>query len=51
LDTPDLWPLLPRAESMVEANTLITMGTHWIDDMVVSAWPNDSPCTGIVSIE
>jgi hypothetical protein len=37
--------------SGVEADMLITMGAHQIGGMVVGAGPNDSACTGIVSME
>jgi hypothetical protein len=30
---------------------LIIMGGHLIDGVIVSAWPDNTACTGIVSVE
>jgi hypothetical protein len=40
-----------REVGQVEADMLIAIGPHYIGDMVVSAWPDDRACTGIVSME
>jgi hypothetical protein len=50
-DAPDLYPLLLRAVSGVEADMVISMGALQVGGMVVSILPDDRACTGIVSME